>query len=74
MKLFAFQPSSYGPQWFVAAESRDAAIAAVQAHIAKDDEGVREWMLDELREMIDGANGARIDEHEIGEVVQTEIC
>jgi len=33
VKLYYFNPNTYGQEWFVAAHSREEAIAAVKAHV-----------------------------------------
>lgn len=75
MCLYAFQPASYGNQWFVVATDREAAIGAVRAKIASNpDRDCRRWHARELEAILSGLDGARIDEHAIGEVVEAEIC
>ncbi len=56
MTLFHFNPNTYGQQWFVMAESRDAAIEAVRAHIRAEvaamtfwDNGPDDWPADDPR-------------------------
>ncbi len=75
MKLFYFKPSTYGPQWFVMAATREEAIACVISHREKDkDVSERDYNLAELNEMISGLNGAGIFEYNKGQVIESEIA
>ena len=75
MKLFAFQPSSYGQQWFVVSENRDAAITAVRKWIAaQPTDWDREFYTERLDPIVNGEDGAHIAEHGIDEPVRAEIC
>lgn len=63
VKLYYFNPNAYSQQWFVAAHSREEAIAAVQAHI-RADIGARDYWDDEPREADDNRRPAMTAEQQ----------
>lgn len=80
MKLYHFNPHTYSVTWTVMAESREAAIAAVQRWVDQQP-GPREdsawsdraFYQERLDLFVSGACGRTIEVYEPGQVVQGEI-
>ena len=89
LKLYCFEPESYGSQWYVVAASREEAIEAVKQSErektektiqagADDQDWQREWLSHTLS-TIDAyaANDPKrgsLTEEPLGFVISTEVC
>jgi len=82
MKLYYFNPNSYGQEAFVCAESKEKAIeyllstksGVAEIHSEELKKDAELWHKDKIDRMINCKNKYTIDEFEVGQVVFSEIC
>jgi len=84
MKLYYFNPNNYGQQYFVCAESKQDAIDYLLKYLKKKSLDENECYREIYNETFECFKKAYVDksieleytieEHDVGDVVQTEIC
>lgn len=81
MKLFYFNPRTYGAEAFVCAESKEKAVEYLKASKPEIWPGISEagaerensWHQQKIEMMVNQQDGYTIDEFEPGEIVWSEI-
>lgn len=82
MKLYHFNPNSYGQEWFVMSDSQENAIKALNEHLLNEfnknefndpDDQPLQWGDDYFKPKY-GEKGYTIDVYEPNQVIESEIA
>lgn len=85
MKMYHYNPNNYGTEYFINAENKSSAHEYLLKHLEGkiESENCYSEMYQKVLEMWENCNplddksfpsGYTLDEHEIGSVIQSEIC
>lgn len=83
MKLYHFNPNSYGPEWFVMSDSEENAIKSLNKHLldeynknsfnVNNDDVPLQWGDDYFKPYFD-RKGYTIDVYEENQIIESEIA